>query len=219
MTVMPILLMLMAFMVGPASQASAEIIFFANGRWMSVKDYRVDGAVVTVTLRQGGQARFEMSKIDRIAPDEVPEVVVNPASDDHLVPIESVPIEPLTPRPFSALIDTVSIKHGVSPALVHAVVQAESNYRPRAKSRVGARGLMQVMPKTAAEFGVRNLYDPLGNLEAGVQYLKFLLGRFELPLAIAAYNAGPEAVRKYGGVPPFAETQSYVAKVLSSIQP
>jgi soluble lytic murein transglycosylase-like protein len=101
---------------------------------------------------------------------------------------------------------------------VHAVVQAESNYQPRAKSRVGARGLMQVMPATAADFGVKNLFDPQANLEAGVQYLKFLLARFDLTNAIAAYNAGPGAVRKYDGIPPYRETQNYVKKVLKNFQ-
>ena len=124
----------------------------------------------------------------------------------------------LDARPFADLIETVSLKHGVDPDLVHAVVRAESNYRPGAKSHVGARGLMQVMPTTALEFGIKNLYDPQSNLEAGVQYLKFLLARFDLKRAIAAYNAGPENVRKYDGIPPFPETQKYVKKVLENFQ-
>ena len=121
-------------------------------------------------------------------------------------------------RPFADLIETVSLKHGVDPALVHAVVQVESNYQPKAVSGVGARGLMQVLPSTAADFGVRNLFDPQANLEAGVQYLKFLLTRFNLSQAIAAYNAGPAIVRKYQGIPPFPETQDYVKRVLAAFQ-
>ena len=77
-------------------------------------------------------------------------------------------------RPFADLIRTVALRHGIDPALVHAVVQTESNYQPKARSALGARGLMQVMPTTGAVFGVRNLFDPQANLEAGVQYLKFL---------------------------------------------
>ena len=123
---------------------------------------------------------------------------------------------PLDGRPFADLIETVALKHGIDPELVHAVVQAESNYQPRAKSRVGARGLMQVMPETARDFGITNLYDPQHNLEAGVQYLKFLLERFDVKHAIAAYNAGPTAVRRAGGIPPFKETQHYVTKVLKN---
>jgi soluble lytic murein transglycosylase-like protein len=132
--------------------------------------------------------------------------------------------EPLEGRPFAELIETVSLKHGIDPALVHAVVEAESNYRPGAKSQVGARGLMQVMPATGRDLGVASaamLFDPQQNLEAGVKYLKWLLARFEgdLPNAIAAYNAGPAAVARYRGVPPFRETQDYVKKVLANFQP
>ena len=77
---------------------------------------------------------------------------------------------------------------------------------------------MQVMPRTGEDFGIGNLYDPQANLEAGVQYLKFLLARFNLTQAIAAYNAGPESVRKYHGIPPFPETQNYVKKVLENFR-
>jgi soluble lytic murein transglycosylase-like protein len=127
-------------------------------------------------------------------------------------------------QPFAALIESVSLQHGIDPALVHAVIKAESNYQPGAKSHVGARGLMQVMPSTARDLGVTSatrLFDPQANVEAGVKYLKSLLERFDgdLTSAIAAYNAGPEAVSKYEGIPPFPETQDYVRKVLSNIQP
>jgi soluble lytic murein transglycosylase-like protein len=138
--------------------------------------------------------------------------VIAAAERTHVVP----PI--IDGRPFAALIETVALKHGVDPDLVHAVVQAESNYRATAKSHDGARGLMQVMPQTAADFGVRNLYDPQANLEAGVQYLKFLLARFNLRQAIAANNAGPATVRKYRGIPPFPETQNYVRRVLENFR-
>lgn len=207
-------LLMSAIALGSVSHVNAEMLFFANGRSMSVKDYRVAGDIITVTLRHGGEASFEKSIIARIAADEVPDaevVVPSPASSVMLTPPA-----PLDARPFAELIETVALKHGVDPALVHAVVQAESNYQPHAKSQVGARGLMQVMPTTGADFGVRNLYDPQANLEAGVQYLKFLLARFDLTRAIAAYNAGPGNVRKYHGIPPFPETQNYVKKVLAN---
>jgi len=193
------------------TNVNAETIFFANGRSMSVQGYHIDGDVMTVTLRHGGEARFDKSLVMRILPDELPIVEATVASDT----VTSL-LDALQARPFADLIHTVALKHGIDPALVHAVVQAESNYQPRAKSQVGARGLMQVMPATAAEFGVRNLLDPQANLEAGVQYLKFLLTRFDLTNAIAAYNAGPGAVRKYDGIPPFPETRSYVKKVCAT---
>jgi len=205
-------LLLSAIILGSASQLDAERIFFGNGRSMSVKTYQVDGDVVTVTLRGGGQAIFDKALIARVVPDEVPEVdesVVAAAEASHAV---------VDARPFAELIETVSLKHGVDPALVHAVVQVESNYQPQAVSSRGARGLMQLLPSTAADFGVRNLFDPQSNLEAGVQYLKFLLTRFNLSQAIAAYNAGPEVVRKHRGIPPFPETQHYVKRVLAAFR-
>ncbi|HXG89127.1 MAG TPA: lytic transglycosylase domain-containing protein [Vicinamibacterales bacterium] len=202
--------------LGSVSQLNAEMIFFANGRSMSVKDYLVSGDIITVTLRHGGEASFDKSVIARIAPDEVADV--EPEMMAHATSVALNAPTVIDARPFAELIHTVSLKHGVDPALVHAVVQAESNYQPQAKSPVGARGLMQVMPTTGADFGIRNLYDPASNLEAGVQYLKFLLARFDMNRAIAAYNAGPGAVRKYRGIPPFPETQNYVKKVLANFQ-
>jgi hypothetical protein len=212
-----------AMVLATVSQINAEVIFFANGRTMSVKDYRISGDTVTVTLRQGGEATFDKALISHIAPSEIPDEPVATALAVVETAVGSPGREPLEGRPFAELIETVSLKHGIDPALVHAVVEAESNYRPGAKSQVGARGLMQVMPATGRDLGVASaamLFDPQQNLEAGVKYLKWLLARFEgdLPNAIAAYNAGPAAVARYRGVPPFRETQDYVKKVLANFQ-
>ena len=94
------------------------------------------------------------------------------------------------------------------------MIEVESNYQARARSPKGAQGLMQLMPATARQYGVRNSYDPQANVSAGVRHLKDLMSRFELPLALAAYNAGEGTIRRYGGVPPFPETQSYVSRIL-----
>lgn len=104
----------------------------------------------------------------------------------------------------------------VDPQLVRAIVQVESDYDPRARSYKGAMGLMQLMPDTAAQLAVRDPWDPLQNLRGGVTYLRDMLERFDgrTELALAGYNAGPEAVRRHGGVPPYAETRDYVEKVL-----
>jgi soluble lytic murein transglycosylase-like protein len=117
---------------------------------------------------------------------------------------------------YQSLIDEHAARHGVSADLVRAVIQAESGFNSRARSPKGAMGLMQLMPDTAAELGVADAYDPAENIRGGVQYLKQLLDTYDgrVELALAAYNAGPGAVKKYGGtVPPYRETRDYVAKV------
>lgn len=117
---------------------------------------------------------------------------------------------------YDGIIETASKKYGIDPALVKAVVRAESGYRPDAMSRAGAQGLMQLMPGTARGLGVSDPFDPAQNIDGGVRYLKSQMDRFgDVKLALAAYNAGPGAVTKYGGVPPYKETQDYVNKVLS----
>ncbi len=107
---------------------------------------------------------------------------------------------------------------GVDPALVKAIIANESGFDANATSKTGAQGLMQLEPSTAAELGVSNAYDPAQNVSGGTRYLRGLLDRFhgDVPLAVAAYNAGPGAVEKYGGVPPYAETQNYVQNVMQS---
>ena len=110
-------------------------------------------------------------------------------------------------------------KHGVDEKLIGHVIRVESNYNPRAVSRRQAQGLMQLLPQTAAKYSVANVFDPAQNIDAGTHYLKDLLARFRgnLKLALAAYNAGPELVERYGGVPPYPETQSYVRKILALV--
>lgn len=124
-----------------------------------------------------------------------------------------------TSMPFGSAIHEKAQKYGVDPALVAAVVETESKFRPHARSRVGARGLMQLMPRTGRWLGASNLNDPNQNLDAGVKYLKYLSQRFDgdLKNTIAAYNAGEGNVKRYGGVPPFHETRSYVKKVMSKM--
>lgn len=120
------------------------------------------------------------------------------------------------PDAYSAMINNACDRHGVDPALVQAVVKVESNFDPFALSRKGAMGLMQLMPQTALTLNVRNSFDPGENIDGGVKYLRYLIDRYEgnLSLALAAYNSGETAVKKWGTVPPYPETRNYVAKIL-----
>jgi soluble lytic murein transglycosylase-like protein len=135
----------------------------------------------------------------------------------------SSPAAPLAPAPVApdqvnALVGQNSATWQVDPSLVKAIIANESGFDANATSKVGAQGLMQLMPSTAQSLGVRNAYDPAQNVAGGTRYLKGLLNRFngDVRLAVAAYNAGPGAVEKYGDVPPYAETQNYVQNVLGS---
>ncbi len=120
-------------------------------------------------------------------------------------------------RKISSYVNRTATKYGMDPAFIHAVISAESAYKPNAKSHAGAMGLMQLMPFTARRFGVSNAYDPYQNIDAGTRYLKILYDEFgSLELAAAGYNAGEGAVRKYNrSIPPFRETRAYVPKVMA----
>ena len=130
---------------------------------------------------------------------------------------KSVVVQPTAkpPRTIVRMIEATAVRYRIEKALLSAIVRAESGYDPRAVSRSGAAGLMQLMPETAASLGVRDVFHPQQNLDGGALYFRRLLHRFDGDpvLALAAFNAGPTAVEKYGGIPPFPETRSYVRRV------
>jgi soluble lytic murein transglycosylase-like protein len=207
------------------SIAAADILVFTTGRTMSVASSRLENDRLVVTLREGGEASFPRVLIVRVDQDEVPypspatevaaETTVATQFPDAAGPDASGTVPGA--RPFAELIATSAAAHGVDVRLVHAVIEAESNYQPRARSAKGAKGLMQLMPATARQYAVRDPYDPRTNIDAGVRHLKDLLTRFDVGLALAAYNAGEATVRRYGGLPPYAETRSYVSRILRRV--
>lgn len=124
----------------------------------------------------------------------------------------------IPPEQIDGLVQSNAAAWQVDPALIKAIIANESGFNANATSKTGAQGLMQLEPGTAAGLGVRNSYDPAQNISGGTRYIKGLLERFhgDMHLAVAAYNAGPGAVEKYGGVPPYAETQTYVGNVMDA---
>jgi hypothetical protein len=204
-----------------AVPARAEIVFFTTGRNLSVQSHRVEGDTLVMEMRGGGEMTCDALLVSHIEPDEVPypEAVSPPAPAIQAIST-AVPILRLeTDLRFDSIIQKVAKEQGLDVALVRAVIQVESAYEPRARSPKGAMGLMQVMPSTARQFGVRNAYDPKANIEAGSKYLKSLLDRLPLNLALAAYNAGEAAVQRFRGVPPYPETQKYVSTILALLVP
>ncbi len=121
------------------------------------------------------------------------------------------------PATYREIINSACTRHGVDPSLVHAIVKVESDFNPYAMSRKGAMGLMQLMPQTAVDMNIKNSFNPIENIDGGVKYLRYLIDRYEgnLSLALAAYNSGETAVKRWGTIPPFKETQNYVKRILA----
>lgn len=198
-------------------RVSAELVTLVSGQTMSVRSVRIDGETAVLALRGGGELECAAALIRSVAPDEVPypepEDVTAAATAAPAV-AEGRPLMSPASQPYLPLVEAAARRHQVDPRLVHAVITVESRYQARARSRKGAMGLMQLMPATARELQVADPWDPAANIDGGVRHLKQLLDRFDVHLAVAAYNAGAGAVRKFGGVPPFRETQAYVRQVL-----
>ena len=200
-----------------ATPASAELIFFSESRSMSVKSHRFEGDRIIVSLRGGGEMTFDRSVVLKIAPDEVPYPEETQAAAVDVIVPEATGVL-IGKTVYDPIIESASDRNGVPARLVKALIQVESAFQPRARSNKGAMGLMQLMPETARQYRARNPYDPAANIEAGTRHLRSLLDQFELPLALAAYNAGEAAVRKFGGIPPYDETQAYVSKILGLLR-
>jgi soluble lytic murein transglycosylase-like protein len=162
---------------------------------------------------------LEAAGVDTSRSDAEPRTAARELATDFAFVTAEVRAEFFEEMPFGSLIFEKAEKYDVDPALVAAIVENESRFKPRARSHRGARGLMQLMPRTGRWMGASNLYDPEQNLDAGVKYLKYLDKRFNgnQTKIIAAYNAGEGNVQRYGGIPPFRETRTYVKKVKKSL--
>ncbi len=185
--------------------AGLLLLFGAQAAWAGYYVYQLPDGSRLVTDRPRHEKSFKLIKASR----QVKEVGKVAAAGYSISPAVNY-------LRFESLIQETADRHDVDVALVKAVIRTESYFNPNATSRVGASGLMQLMPQTARRYGVTDLYSPRQNLDAGVRHLKYLLQRYshQLHLALAAYNAGEEAVERYGGIPPYPETRDYVKKVL-----
>lgn len=188
-----------------APVARADYAVLKSGVRLHITGYELQGDRMVLTI-EGGIAIVAAADIASIEPEDT---FTEPPPLPHDIP----------GGPFADLIHAAATKHGVDEKLITHVIAAESNFNPRAVSRKSAQGLMQLLPQTAKQYSVSDVFDPAQNIEGGTHYLKDLLDRYrgDLRLALAAYNAGPEMVDRYGGVPPITETQSYVRRITASL--
>lgn len=184
--------------------ARADYAVLRSGARIQITGYERVGDLIRLTVA-GGQINIPASDLVTIEPeDNFQGLPVVPAAQDV---------------PYENLIHAAAQKHGLDEKLITEVIAVESNFNPKAVSSKNAQGLMQLLPETARAYSVRDIFDPAQNIEAGTHYLKDLLARYRgnLKLALAAYNAGPEMVDRYGGIPPFPETQNYVTQIATKM--
>ena len=199
-----IVLAALFFAVGAAPAAKADYAVLRSGVRLHITGYETTGDRVRLAV-QGGIVEMRASDIVSVEPEE------------------TFPISPIaqsaTAEPYGKLIQAAAKQSGLDEKLITRVIAVESNFNPRAVSRKQAQGLMQLLPETAARYAVANAFDPAQNIRAGTRYLKYLIERYggNLSLALAAYNAGPDMVERYGGIPPFAETRNYITRIISNL--
>jgi len=198
------LLGVLAIAAAIAPVARADFAVLRSGLRLHITGYERVGDRVRLTMG-GGTVDLPATDVVAFEPEDV--FPPNPA-------------EPPPAGPFGKFIRDAAEKHGVDEKLITHVIAAESNFNPRAVSRKQALGLMQLLPTTAARYSVGNVFDPAQNIDGGTHYLKDLLERYSgnLALTLAAYNAGPENVERYRGVPPFTETRSYVRRITMKLE-
>lgn len=191
-----------AALLASAVAARADYVVLRSGARLNVTGYEILGDKYRLHLK-GGVAEVSVDDIVGIEPEEIFEPLPEPLSEK---------------TPFQKIIRAAAERYGVDADLIHCVIAVESNFNPKAVSPRNARGLMQLLPQTAAQLGVKDIFDPEQNVDGGTRYLRDLLKKYSnLTLALAAYNAGPQRVDQYGRhVPPYLETMKYVQRIAKS---
>jgi soluble lytic murein transglycosylase-like protein len=192
----------LAIALAAPSAWAAEVAVLRNGFTIRHQHHEQAGDITRLYLANNSTGYMEVPSAEIASFEEEPDPPAPPAAN---------------PLPnLDQVVQSASDRYRLDPDLVNSVIRAESGFNPRAVSRKGATGLMQLMPKTASRLGVANAFDPEANVDGGSRYLRALLEQynFDLIKALAAYNAGPERVQQYGGVPPYYETRAYVARIV-----
>ncbi len=186
------------------SPAHAEIAVMESGKILYIDSFHREDKLVTLHLTGGGEVTVASELVANIVPNEI-------APEDET----EWAFLPILPQ-LDDLISPAAERNGLDPRLVAAVIWVESSGDPKAVSHKGAKGLMQLMPQTAETLGVQDVFNPEQNIDGGARYLKRLLDQHDddVSLALASYNAGPSAVARHGGIPPYPETRKYVKRVL-----
>ena len=214
---------LLALGIGLPSARAADLVVFEDGRGLRALQVDIADGIARLTLEDGGQIAVPSEAIVSIEPSVALEAPARDEADagaaEAAVLADALREGERWRSAAGRYADTLAQaadRHGLDRALLAAVAKVESNFNPFAVSPKGACGLLQLMPATARRFGVTNVFDVAQNAEGGARYLRWLLDRFEgrVDLALAGYNAGEGAVERHGGIPPYAETQWYVLKVL-----
>jgi hypothetical protein len=188
-----------ALLFAAAPSLRAEYVVLRSGQRLHVTSYQLLGEKYRLQLT-GGAVVVPVEEVVSIEPEDV---------------FAPLPPQPPVEAPIHEIVKAAAARYSVDADLITSVIAAESNFDSKAVSKKNARGLMQLLPETAARFGVQNIFDPQENIDAGTHYLRDLLQRYDndLVLALAAYNAGPEKVLQFGRVPPYPETASYIRRV------
>ncbi len=196
------ILIFILFLIIQPFKAGADIYGYEdkNGT-LCFTDSPISGKKPVIIYRESGKAKKKKNR-----------------NDSHYIPVKYNKASKVSLKEYQNLIHEEASRHSINPELIKTIISVESAWNPYAVSKKGAMGLMQIMPETASELNLRDPFDPEENIRAGIRYLKYLLDRFngDLILAIAAYNAGPRIVERFGRVPPIKETLEYVRKVLLS---